>query len=141
MILVDTNVVSETMRSAPDPAVIAWLDAQLAESLYLSAISLSELLLGIAVLPDGRRKIELGSALLSQALILFGDRVLTFDVPAARAYAAIVSGARAASVAIGVADGQIAVIASAGGLAVATRDTKPFEAAGLKVINPWAPMP
>lgn len=138
MILVDTNVVLETMRAVPDPAVIAWPDAQLAESLYLSSINLSELLLGIAVLPDGRRKIELRSVLLSQALVLFGDRVLTFDVPAAEAYATIVSRARATGVAIGVADGQIAAIATARGFAVATRDTKPFEAA---VINPWTAMP
>jgi predicted nucleic acid-binding protein len=137
MILVDTNVVSETMRPAPDPAVICWLDAQLAESLYLSTVSLAELLLGVAVLSDGRRKLELGSALLSQAVTLFGDRVLAFDVPAAHAYATIVSGARAAGVTIGVADGQIAAIATVRGLAVATRDKKPFEAAGLNVIDPW----
>jgi toxin FitB len=139
MILVDTNVVSETMRPTPDPAVIAWLDAQAAESLYLSSVSLAELLLGIAVLPDGRRKIELGSSLLSNAVILFGDRLLPFDVPAAQAYATLVSAARSAGHAIGVADGQIAAIATAKGLAVATRDIGPFEAAGLSVINPWAP--
>jgi len=138
VILVDTNVVSETMRAAPDPAVIAWLDAQAAESLYLSSVSMAELLLGIAVLPEGRRKSELGSSLLSQAVAFFGDRVLSFDVPAARAYATLVSRARAGGHAIGVADGQIAAIATVHGLAVATRDRSPFEAAELPVIDPWA---
>jgi predicted nucleic acid-binding protein len=139
MILVDTNVVSETMRLKPDPAVIAWLDAQAVESLYLSAISMAELLLGVAVLPEGRRKSELGSSLLAQAAALFGDRVLPFDLPAAQAYATLVSRTRAAGYTMGIADGQIAAIATIAGLTVATRDKSPFEAAGLPIINPWTP--
>jgi predicted nucleic acid-binding protein len=137
MILVDTNVVSEMMRRAPDPKVVAWLDAQVAETLYLSAVSLAELLLGIAVLPDGRRKVELGLSLGGRAAALFGPRVLAFDYAAAKAFAAAVSQARAAGRQIGMADGQIAATAAAHGLMVATRDTTPFEAVGLKVINPW----
>ncbi|HYG86833.1 MAG TPA: type II toxin-antitoxin system VapC family toxin [Azospirillum sp.] len=137
MILLDTNVVSETMRAAPEPRVVAWLDAQLVETLHLSAVSLAELLLGIAVLPDGKRKVQLGIDLTTRAAGLFGERVLPFDARAASAYADVVSRARAGGRAIGVADGQIAAIAAARGLIVATRDVAPFEAAGVPVVNPW----
>ncbi len=137
MILLDTNVISETMRAVPEPRVIAWLDAQAVETLYLSTISLAELLLGIAVLPDGRRKTQLELGLEDKAAALFGPRLLPFDTAAARAYADIISRARTAGRAIGVADGQIAAIAAACGLIVATRDTAPFEAAGVAVVNPW----
>lgn len=138
MILLDTNVVSETMRDAPEPKVIDWLDAQAAETLFFSTVSLAELLFGIAVLPEGRRKVKLALALAEQAALLFGERVLPFDVAAAKAYATITSKARQAGRAIGVADGQIAAIAAAHGLAVATRDTAPFEAAGIRLLDPWA---
>lgn len=137
MILVDTNIVSETMRAAPDPGVVAWLDAQAAETLYFSTVSLAKLLLGVALLAGGRRKTELALSLGSQAATLFGERVLTFDVAAARAYAEIVARARAGGRTIGFADGQIAAIAATHALAVASRDTAPFEAAGLTTINPW----
>jgi predicted nucleic acid-binding protein len=137
MILIDTNVVSETMRRTPDARVVAWLDAQMAETLHLSAVSLAELLLGIAVLPDGRRKLDLGLSLGAQAAAFFGPRVLAFDAAAAGAFAEIVSRTRTAGFTIGMADGQIAATAAAHGLIVATRDAQPFEAAGLAVINPW----
>jgi hypothetical protein len=138
MILVDTNVVSEMMRHTPEPRVVEWLDAQAAETLYFSTVSLAELLLGIATLPDGRRKVELGLSLAEQAVALFGARVLAFDVAAAHAYAEVVGRARAAGRAIGVADGQIAAIAAANELAIATRDTAPFAAAGVPIIDPWS---
>ncbi|GGF31356.1 plasmid stability protein StbB [Aliidongia dinghuensis] len=137
MILVDTNVVSETMRRMPDPRVVTWLDAQRREMLHLSTISLAELLLGIAVLPDGQRKRDLERALRERAVPLFGERLLGFDEAAAIAFADIVGRTRRAGFTIGMADGQIAATAAARGLIVATRDTGPFVAAGLPVINPW----
>jgi predicted nucleic acid-binding protein len=137
MILLDTNVVSETMRAAPDPRVVAWLDAQVAETLYLSTVSLAELLLGVALLPDGRRKGELGDLLAGQVTTIFGSRLLSFDRAAAEVFAVTMSRARAGGTAIGFADGQIAAIARAHGLQVASRDIVPFRAAGLVVINPW----
>ncbi len=88
-------------------------------------------------MPDSKRKVELGLSLGGQALALFGQRVLAFDEVAATAYASVISRARAAGRPIGMADGQIAAVAMAHGLIVATRDTAPFEAAGLTVINPW----
>ncbi len=139
MIILDTNVISEPMRPKGDPAVRAWLDEQAAETLYLTATSLSELLLGVELLPDGARKEGLGAALAELVAALFEARVLPFDREAAMVYAPLVGRARALGQAISVADGQIAAIAAAHGFAVATRDTGPFEAAGVPVIDPWVP--
>jgi predicted nucleic acid-binding protein len=137
MIVVDTNVVSEVLKAKRDPSVVAWLDRQMAETMFLTSISLAELLLGIALLPDGRRKRGLGLAVADLTNRLFSTRILHFDEAAARSYAALVSRARAAGRVIAVVDGQIAAIAVVHGFAVATRDFAPFVAAGVKVINPW----
>ncbi len=137
MIILDTNVVSEPMKPNGHRGVQAWLDEQIAESLYLTSISLSELLLGVEVLPDGKRKAGLAAALGELLTTLFGARVLPFDQHAATMYAGRVSRARAAGHAISMADGQIAAIAAVHGFTVATRDTGPFVAAGVPVVNPW----
>jgi toxin FitB len=137
MILLDTNVVSEPMRLRPDQRVQEWLDAQAIETLYLSTISLSELLLGIENLPAGKRRRALAAALGEQIVNLFDSRILPFDVAAAEAYARVVTRARKQGHAISAADGQIAAIAAARDLSVASRDETPFRAAGLAVINPW----
>ena len=137
MIILDTNVVSEPMRLNGNPAVQAWLDQQVAETLYLTTTSLSELLVGIEILPEGKRKEGLSIALNELVVRLFGSRILPFDQQAATLYASLVSRARASGHLISVADGQIAAIANLHGFAVATRDTAPFIAAGVSVINPW----
>ena len=141
MILLDTNVVSEPMRSKPDQRVLAWLDAQAAESLYLATVSLSELLLGIASLPAGKRRRALASALDEQIISLFAERIVPFDIAGAEAYAEIVTRARRHGHSIAVADAQIAAIAASRRFSVATRDEMPFRAAGITVINPWAATP
>ena len=137
MILLDTNVVSEPMRRRPDRRVQDWLDAQASETLWLSTISLSELLLGIESLPAGRRRNGLAAALERQIVSLFEDRTIPFDVAAAEAYAKVVILARRNGYAISAADGQIAAIAASRNLKIASRDEAPFHAAGLAVINPW----
>lgn len=137
MIVLDTNVVSEPMKRSGNPAVQAWLDSQAAETLYLTATSLSELLVGIEILPDSKRKKGLGAAFNELLLLLFESRILPFDQQAAVAYAPLVSRARAGGRLISVANAQIAAIATAHGFTVATRDTAPFIAAGVPVINPW----
>ena len=139
MIVLDTNVVSEPIKPKGNPAVQAWLDQQLAETLYLTATSLSELLVGIEILPDGKRKEGLGAALAELLAGLFESRILPFDQQAAMAYGPLVGRARADGRIITVADGQIAAIAAVHGFTVATRDTEPFEAAGVPVVNPWGP--
>ncbi|ADJ29256.1 type II toxin-antitoxin system VapC family toxin [Nitrosococcus watsonii] len=137
MILVDTNVISEPLRKAPEARVIAWMDAQPLETLYLSAITIAELRFGVASLPAGKRRDRLYESLERQVLPLFTNRVLSFDLAASRTYAALMAKARAAGLAIGVSDGYIAATATAHGMRVATRDTAPFEAAGVSIINPW----
>ncbi len=137
MILLDTNVVSEPMRPKPDARVLAWLDAQAAESLYLSTVSFAELLLGIVSLPPGKRRKALASAFHEQVIALFGERVVPFDLAAAEAYAQVVTRARRHGYPIAVADAQIAAVAESHRFTVATRDEAPFHAAGIPVINPW----
>ena len=137
MIILDTNVVSEPLRPAAEPAVLAWLDQQSIETLFLTTISLAELQFGVAALPDGRRKDGLKAALDERVIALFGPRILVFDRAAADAYAVIRARAKTAGKTIGAADGYIAAIAAAHGFAVATRDTTPFAAAGVPVVNPW----
>ena len=137
MILLDTNVISEPLKSNGDPAVVAWIDAQVVETLYLSTLSVAELRYGIAALPDGKRKDGLRASMDERILPLFRSRILSFDIEAAEACAVLRSRARAAGRGIGTADSYIAAIATAKGLTVATRDTQPFKAAGVQVINPW----
>lgn len=137
MILLDTNVMSEPLRYTPEPRVIAWIDAQPMETLYLSAITVAELRAGVALLPAGKRRAGLQESLEKRVLPLFAGRVLPFDLACTPAYAALVAKARGAGLAVATADGYIAAIAAANGFAVATRDTGPFEAAGVAVIDPW----
>ena len=136
MILIDTNVVSEAMKPVPDDAVRGWLDEQAAETLYLSSVTIAELMFGIGALPKGKRKDKLASAL-DGVMELFADRVLPFDIDAARHYADLAVKARAAGKGFPTPDGYIAAIAASKGFVVATRDTSAFDAAGVEVIDPW----
>ncbi len=137
MIVLDTNVLSEPMRPHADPAVANWLDRQRPETLYLTTVTLAELLLGLERMPLGLRRSRL-EARITEVIDTFGARrTLAFDTSAARMFAVLVARARAAGHAINVADGQIAAIAAAHGCSVATRDTAPFIAAGVPVIDPW----
>lgn len=137
MILLDTNVISEAMARDPDLDVLAWLDAQVAETLFISSITVAELLFGVGALPAGKRKERLAAAV-DDVLALFEGRILPFDTAAARHYADIAVKARAAGKGFPAPDGYIAAIASERGFAVASRDTAPFKSAGLTVIDPWS---
>jgi hypothetical protein len=111
---------------------------QATETLHLSTITVAELLFGIAILPNGRRKSTLEDNLRRLVLPIFEGRIMSFDAAAAEAYAQLRARGRAAGRAIETVDGYIAAIALANGMTVATRDTGPFAAAGLPVIDPWA---
>ena len=137
MILLDTNVISETQRREPDARVLDWIDAQALETLYLSVITVAELRAGVALIPDGKRRDSLHENLEKRILPMFANRVLSFDMACTKAYAALMAKSRAAGLAVETADAFIAAVALANGFAVATRDTTPFKAAGLEVINPW----
>jgi predicted nucleic acid-binding protein len=137
MILLDTNVLSEPLRRAPEPRVIEWIDAQPMETLFVSAITVAELRASAALLPAGKRRARLQDSLEKRVPPLFAGRVLAFDMACTQAHTALVAGSHAAGLAIGAADGYIAAIAATHGPAVATRDTSPFEAPDTPVINPW----
>lgn len=138
MILLDTNVLSEPWKPAPDERVVAWLDAQAIETLFLSVMTIAELRFGIAAMPLGKRQTILRDRLEGEVLPHFSERILSFNLASSQFYSELMVRARVSGRTIGTSDGYIAATAAANGLAVATRDTSPFEAAGLKVINPWA---
>jgi predicted nucleic acid-binding protein len=138
MMLLDTNVISEAMRQAPEARVVAWIDAQSLETLWLSAITVAELRAGVAQLPPGKRRTGLDEDLEQRVLPLFAGRILAFDLCCTQAYAQIKESLRKSGRSIGAADGFIAATAGAHGLAVVSRDVAPFQAAGLPVFDPWA---
>lgn len=140
MIVIDTNVISELWKIEPNPNVLAWVDAQAVETLYLSAITVAELRYGLATMPEGKRRAIYQDRLEREVLPAFTARVLPFDLDASQAYADLMARARTEGKAISQADGYIAAIANARGFTVATRDVAPFQAAGLNVINPWEAM-
>lgn len=137
MIVLDTNVLSELWKPTPEPKVLAWIDAQLVESLHLSAITVAEVRFGMAALPAGKRRTVYQDRLEREVLPAFKGRVLAFDLDTSQTYAELMANARAAGLPISKEDGYIAATAASRGFAVATRDTSPFKAAGLTVINPW----
>lgn len=134
MIVLDTNVVSEMMREAPDRNVLAWADS--AGRLHTTAVTLAEVSYGIDRLPEGRRKDQL-AAIAVQVFADFDEVVLPFDVRAARRYAEIVAGRERAGRPIPAADAQIAAICSSRRATLATRNTSDFEATGITLLNPW----
>ena len=138
MILLDTNVLSGLMRPRPDPNVVRWLDAWPEWEVWISAVTLAEIRLGISILPAGKRK----ELLMSLAEQMFQDdfpgRCLPFDCEAAGEYALIVSERNRQGHPISVEDAQIAAIARTAGLILATRNTKDFsDITGLKLVDPW----
>lgn len=142
MIVLDTNILSEVQRAIPNPNVMAWLDAQEPGNLYVTAISAEELLFGAFILPSGDRKARLVGTIEAMLDDDFAGRVLPYDITASQYYAMRVSGARQRGIAIGHADGQIgAIVAAQKAASIATRDTAPFEAMGVEVINPWEYQP
>ncbi len=137
MIVLDTNVLSELMRPEPESAVVQWTERQPRASLYLASISQAEILLGIAVLPEGKRRTLLLQTAQAMFAEEFGGRILPLSEAAAPHYAVIVSTRRAAGKPIAAFDALIAATARAAGAAVATRDVDGFIDCGVRVLNPW----
>ncbi len=136
MIVLDTNVVSEALRPTADETVKRWLNEQRFDSLYLSSVSLAELLFGIRAMPNGARRNQVANAL-DGLVALFSGRILAFDHDAARRFAEIAAERRAAGRPVPTVDGFIAATAAAHGFAIATRNTRDFDGTGVEVINPW----
>ena len=138
MILLDTNVISEFMRPQPASQVVAWLDAQPANEVWISAISCAEIELGLALMAKGKRQEFLRQAVQAMLNEDFTDRCLPFDRAAASHYARIVSARTRAGRPISVEDGQIASIALTHQMRLATRNISDFERIeGLSLVNPW----
>ena len=136
-ILLDTNVVSELLRKQPDAAVLAWFAAQPADTLCICAVTQAEMLLGARLLPAGKRRQQLQSALDGMFADDFNGRVWPFDAAAAAGFADIVATRCAAGRPISQFDAQIAAIARLRGAVLATRNTADFEGCGLMLHNPW----
>jgi len=137
VIVLDTNVVSELMRKAPEPRVIAWVDRCEADDVLITAVTAAELLNGVARLPEGRRKRQLRDRLDGLLTEDLRDRILPFDVPAATHYAETVASREAAGRPISMADGQIAAICRAWGAVLVTRNVDDFAGTGVDAVNPW----
>lgn len=136
MIVLDTNVISELTRRAPDGRVLAWVDRQ--DEVAVTATTVAELLYGVARLPAGARRSKLAEAIRELTDVRLKDQVIAFDHAAASHYAEIVSARDRNGRPMGVADGQIAAICREHGAVLATRNVRDFEGAGITVVNPWS---
>ena len=138
MIVLDTNVLSETLRSAPDPRVIEWFRAQKRAALFTTTITRAEILYGLGLLAEGSRKQALSSAIKAVFEEDFAGRLLTFDSDAADLYADIAVSRRNAGKQISQFDAMIAAVARSRGATLATRNVKDFIDCGIALVDPWA---
>ena len=138
MIILDTNVLSESLRPAPDAQVLDWLARQPANLLFLTAITEAEILYGISILDSGRRRDELAGAAAAMFAEDFGGRILGFDTEAAPAYAAIASERRRSGHPISQFDCQIAAIALSRSLTVVTHDVREFRRVRDLAVEDWS---
>jgi predicted nucleic acid-binding protein len=136
MIVLDTNIISEVVKPQPNAKILAWLGSQPIGTLYLTSITIAESLFGLAAMPDGSKKTQLSNAI-NEIIGVYQNRVLPFDTNAARRYAALAATARKKGRGFPKPDGYIAAIAAEHGFIVASRDTAPYEAVGVNVLNPW----
>ena len=137
MILLDTNVLSALMRDIPDPAVVEWLDTKPAESIWTTSVTVFEIRTGIELLVPSRRRKRLEEMF---SLLLDDDldgRVQSFDLAAAIAAGTLAASRQQAGRAVEIRDVQIAGIAVSRRAAVATRNTRHFDGAGVDLMNPW----
>lgn len=137
MIVLDTNVLSELIRREPEPRVVAWFRQLPAGSLYTTTITRAEMLFGVALLPNGKRKTALREAVSALFSIDLEGRVLPFDLEASDHFAAVACRSRAHGVAMSDADARIAAVASSRGAQLATRNITDFAECGVPLVNPW----
>lgn len=137
MIVFDTNVISETLRPVPDPAVLNWMRTIPRHEVWTCAIVLAELFSGVDLMPAGKRQHLLREKMELLVPALFMDQVLSFDISAARAYGPILAARKTSGRPIDEIDAQIAAIAKANGATLATRNTADFEDCGVNLVNPW----
>ena len=137
MIVLDTNVVSELVRPTPSQAVIEWVDAHDSSDLVITALTAAEVRAGVALLPRGRRKRDVGLRMESLLVETFAGRVLAFDNDSSAYYADILAARRRAGRPISAFDAAIAAVCRQCEAALATRNTADFTDTGIQLINPW----
>jgi toxin FitB len=137
MFVLDTNILSAMMSAAPAPEVAAWVSGQPAELLFTATVCQAEILSGLAIMPDGRRRLDLEAAARAMFAEDFEGRVLPFDMEAAVAYADIFAARRRAGRSTATVDLMIAAVARSQGASVVTRNVADFEACGVGIVNPW----
>lgn len=138
MTVLDTNVLSEVIKPAPEAAVLLWFAEQEALNTFTTTITVAEILFGVESLPAGKRRVGLAAAVNRILAEEFDGRILSFDEDAARAYSKIVVSRKAGGRPISQFDAMIAGIAQSRGASLATRNTADFEGCGVGVVNPWA---
>ncbi len=138
--LLDTNVPSEFIRERPDPLVIGWAKAQDESTLFLSAVTVGELRLGMEMLSPGRRRRTLEMWLEDDLLSQFEGRILPVTTQVAERWARMTAACRANGLVLSTTDGLIAATALEHGLALATRNTIHFRHSGLTLLDPWQPV-
>lgn len=136
-VLLDTNVLSEVRRLAPEPKVIAWLDTIDEDRAFISVVSIAELRRGIALMEEGRRRAALAAWLAVDLPGRFSGRILPIDPAIAERWGDVMAQARQSGFALSVMDGFFAATAIAHGLVLATRNTKDFASLGVPLFNPW----
>lgn len=137
MIILDTNVLSALMRAVPDKPVVAWLDGQPADSVWITSVTLFEVRFGLALLPSGRRRRGLEVAfgqLLEQDL---ENRVLDFDSPAADVASTLAAERQRNGRPVDMRDTLIAGIVISRRATLATRNTRHFDDINMRLVNPW----
>lgn len=137
MIILDTNVLSALMRTAPDRPVVAWLDRQSAESVWITSITVFEARLGLALSPQGRRRRALETAFARLLEDDLENRVLDFDAPAATSAASLAAHRQRAGRPADMRDTQIAGIALSRHATLATRNVRHFADLKVPVVDPW----
>lgn len=137
MIVLDTSVVSELARPAPSQAVIEWVDAQESPGLVITALTAAEVRAGVALMPEGRRKLDVGLRMELLLTDTFANLVLAFDIESSAHYAEILAGRTRAGQPISTVDAQIAAICLQHKAVLATRNTADFANTGIRLINPW----
>ena len=137
MIILDTNIVSELMRPAPERMVLQWFSNQAAEDLHVTAVTMAEILYGVELISSSRRRDVVRAGAEKMFGDVFADRILTFEDRAALAFSQIASSRRRQGKSMSGTDAQIAAIARVHGATLATRNTYVFEGCGVKLVNPW----
>ncbi|GAA5481993.1 type II toxin-antitoxin system VapC family toxin [Haloferula sargassicola] len=137
MIILDTNVVSELMKAAPDERVAAWLQRQQTLHLAITTVTVGEIQYGIRLLSRGKRRDGLEKDFAAFVARGFEGRLLTYDEPAAVAYGEIAAQRKRKGYEIDAVDLMIAAMAKIANASVATRNTKDFVGCGVKLIDPW----